>query len=88
MSLKDALDEQGLTLAEFCVGTLFLCGIAAGVIWAAVAIRADFLESAAARKSSTPYALTIEHDGHRFVKARGYGFMLHHPDCPCQKPEK
>ena len=86
-SIKDALDESGLTVAEFCVGTLFMGGIAAGVIWAAMAIRADVAESAAARTSSSPYAMTIEHDGHRFVKARGCGFMLHHPDCPCQKPE-
>jgi len=88
MSLKDALDESGLTVAEFCVGTLFLLAIAAGVIWAVVAIRAMYVESAVARTSSSPYAVTFEHDGHRFVKARGYGVMLHHPDCPCHKQEE
>jgi hypothetical protein len=25
---------------------------------------------------------TVQHDGHWFI-ARGEGFFLHHPDCPC-----
>lgn len=43
------------------------------------------------RRSSavrSAYAVSFDHDGHRWVRGVGGDVPVHHPDCPClKKPE-
>ncbi|NBW12107.1 MAG: hypothetical protein EBR82_29160 [Caulobacteraceae bacterium] len=87
MSIRDAFDESGLTMAEFVIGTVSLFLICATVIAGAAWICREIATANDGRISRSPFAVTFEHDGHRFVRAPG-GSMLHHPDCPCHKKEK
>lgn len=40
---------------------------------------------AAFNEEQPPDLITIEHDGHKFIRKRfgHHGIILHHPDCPC-----
>jgi len=35
-----------------------------------------------------PNAITIEHDGHRYVRFKNREAVIHDPDCPCHNAEQ
>lgn len=76
-----------MSFLEFVVGPIafavLIAAIALGI--GSCAIDKKDQRSSAVRSA---YAVSFDHDGHRWVRGAGGDVPVHHPDCPClKKPE-
>ena len=78
MPIKDPLDAAGIAV---------FVPIVAFVLTLAWCVVSDSNNKKSSQISVSPYAATFEHDGHRFIRPRSSNFIMHHPDCQCQRAE-
>ena len=83
-NLREILDEVGMTMFEFVVGSIVALTAASVIVFACWAFASGISQAAGARVSECFYATTFRHDGHLFVRAAAGG-LLHHTDCECGK---
>lgn len=82
MSLRDALDDTGLTFADLACGVLVVIVLVFCLCCLGCAVYAVTTPADAESRSS--FGVSFTHDGHLWFRAYG-GLAVHHPDCRCQE---
>jgi len=80
MSIRDALNEVGLTFYDLLGGVLLVLVFVFCLFCLGAAIYAT--TSPRASVSRSDFGVTFKHDDHLWFRAYG-GSAVHHPDCPC-----